>query len=90
MGGERFSASGLMVLDRGYLDIYPFERWETHTLPPLEEGTVFTPSSLLLHEGTTQPPPLLSEADLIRIMSAEGIGTDATIPEHISKVMERE
>lgn len=79
-----------MVLARNFLDVYPYARWTTHTLPTFTVGQQFTPSSLLLHEGRTGPPPLLAEHDLIRIMNDHGIGTDATIPEHISKVQERE
>lgn len=38
----------------------------------------------------TTPPQLLSESELISIMSHNGIGTDATIHEHIKKVLERD
>ncbi|CAE8596512.1 unnamed protein product [Polarella glacialis] len=40
-------------------------------------------------ESRTQPPPLLSEADLISAMDRTGIGTDATMHEHISKIQIR-
>jgi DNA topoisomerase-3 len=33
---------------------------------------------------------MLSEADLISLMDANGIGTDATIAEHIATVLKRE
>lgn len=89
MGGERFSASGLIVLDPGFLAVYPFIRWSTHTLPVMAPGFSFVPTSLLLHEGSTAPPPLLAEHDLIRIMNENGIGTDATIPDHIQTVQDR-
>lgn len=26
---ERFSASGLMIIARNYLDVYPYDRWST-------------------------------------------------------------
>ncbi|OEH80669.1 DNA topoisomerase iii [Cyclospora cayetanensis] len=42
-----------------------------------------------LHEGSTQPPSLLSEADLIDKMDKHGIGTDATMHEHIRTIQER-
>jgi hypothetical protein len=32
-----------------------------------------------LREGSTQPPPLLFERDLIAAMERHGIGTDATV-----------
>ena len=48
------------------------------------------PSVCELKEGTTTAPNLLTEADLVGLMDKNGIGTDATIAEHISKVIDRE
>ena len=42
-----------------------------------------------MEEGLTQAPPLLSESDLIGLMDKQGIGTDATIAEHIQKIQQR-
>lgn len=42
-----------------------------------------------MDEGRTQAPPLLSESDLIGLMDQKGIGTDATIAEHIQKIQQR-
>lgn len=41
-------------------------------------------------EGKTTPPDYLTEADLIALMDANGIGTDATMAEHIQKIQDRE
>lgn len=38
----------------------------------------------------TQPPQPLSEADLVSLLYENGIGTDATIHEHIKKIQDRE
>lgn len=54
MGGERFTAKGLIVLERNYLEIYPYDRWETNTIPNYEPGTSFTPHSLTMEDGMTQ------------------------------------
>ena len=43
-----------------------------------------------MNEGTTIPPKHLTEADLITKMNNTGIGTDATIHEHIKNVQVRE
>lgn len=40
-------------------------------------------------QGSTQPPPRLSERDLIAKMEQHGIGTDATVAEHIQKQIDR-
>lgn len=48
------------------------------------------PSACEMHEGSTSKPSLLTEADLIATMDSNGIGTDATIAEHIKKIQDRE
>ena len=45
--------------------------------------------ALLRMKGATQPPPRLTEASLIALMERHGIGTDATVAEHINKQLER-
>ena len=42
-----------------------------------------------MHDGETQPPAPLTEADLINLMDKNEIGTDATIHEHIKTVQDR-
>uniref|UniRef100_A0A453IUG3 DNA topoisomerase n=1 Tax=Aegilops tauschii subsp. strangulata TaxID=200361 RepID=A0A453IUG3_AEGTS len=49
----------------------------------------FVPTSLTLDSGVTRPPPLLAEADLLSCMDKAGIGTDATMHEHIKKLLDR-
>lgn len=48
------------------------------------------PSACELKEGSTTRPNLLTEADLVGLMDKNGIGTDATIAEHIAKIIDRE
>eukprot|EP00268_Persea_americana_P023587 TRINITY_DN23151_c0_g1_i6.p1 TRINITY_DN23151_c0_g1~~TRINITY_DN23151_c0_g1_i6.p1 ORF type:complete len:239 (+),score=52.97 TRINITY_DN23151_c0_g1_i6:1054-1770(+) len=52
-------------------------------------GQQFVPTSLTLDSGVTRPPPLLSEADLLSCMDKAGIGTDATMHDHIKKLLDR-
>lgn len=77
------------MLRRNYLEVYPYDKWATHALPNFEEGEVFIPNVIDLKEGTTSRPSLLTEADLVGLMDKNGIGTDATIAEHIAKIIER-
>ena len=90
LAGEEFSATGLMVIERNYLEVYTYDRWTGRKIPTFHEGEHFVPSSLLLSSGTTSPPSYLTESDLIGEMEAHNIGTDATIAEHIKRVIERE
>ncbi|KAK1947637.1 DNA topoisomerase 3-alpha [Phytophthora citrophthora] len=87
---ESFTASGLMVEERNYLDIYKYEKWNASAIPVYQQGQVFCPSTVVMINGETNPPPLLSEADLIAKMDSNGIGTDATIAEHIRTILKRE
>lgn len=93
MDSEEFTATGLMVLERNWLEIYhPWERWGTGQgeLPPLQIGSRIQPSSLLMKSGRTNPPTPISEVELITMMDRNGIGTDATIAQHIATIQDRE
>ena len=90
-GEETFTAHGVIVKERNYLDVYPYENWTgTVQLPKFSEGERFEPTEAMITEGKTSPPNYLTEADLIALMDANGIGTDATMAEHIEKIQERQ
>ncbi|KAJ7519084.1 hypothetical protein O6H91_20G022100 [Diphasiastrum complanatum] len=89
IAGEQFSAHGLMIIAKNYLEVYRFDSWGASTIPKFEVGQQFIPTRLTLDSGTTMPPPLLSEADLISLMDQAGIGTDATMHDHIKKCLDR-
>ncbi|EOR02841.1 hypothetical protein E3P92_03141 [Wallemia ichthyophaga] len=90
MAGEIFKASGSVLIEKNYLEVYIYEKWSNQTIPNFEQGEVFQPSICELREGKTTPPTLLTEADLVSLMDKNGIGTDATIAEHIHKIIDRE
>lgn len=46
-------------------------------------------NKIFLDEGMTKPPSYLTESELISLMDKNGIGTDATIHEHIKKILDR-
>ncbi|KAF1958324.1 prokaryotic type I DNA topoisomerase [Byssothecium circinans] len=90
-GGEIFSAHGLTVLARNYLDVYPYDKWESsQNLPQYTVGETFEPKEVNMDDGKTTAPSYLTEPELIALMDANGIGTDATMAEHIAKIKERE
>ncbi|GAA5913674.1 DNA topoisomerase 3 [Sporobolomyces salmoneus] len=90
IAGEHFSAKGLIVRERNYLDVYIYDKWTGNYLPDFQIGEQFESDELELKEGTTSQPNLLTEADLVSLMDKNGIGTDATIAEHIAKIIDRE
>ena len=89
MGDEYFKTKGLIIEDKGYLEIYPFDYWSNSYVPNFIEGEIITPYSLNMETGITSPPNFLTEAELISLMDKNGIGTDATIHEHIKHIQDR-
>lgn len=89
IAGEEFTATGLVVIERNYLEVYVYEKWNGNILPDFQLGEEFLPNLCELIEGSTTRPNLLTEADLVGLMDRNGIGTDATIAEHIAKIIER-
>lgn len=89
-GPETFSTHGLLVLERNYLDVYPYDKWESsQQLPAFTVGETFEPTEANMTDGKTTAPGYLTEPELIALMDANGIGTDATMAEHISKIKDR-
>jgi DNA topoisomerase III len=88
---EIFKASGLRVIERNYLDVYPYDKWESsQQLPEFQLNETFIPTEAKMTEGKTSPPGYLTEPELIAMMDANGIGTDATMADHIAKIKERD
>ena len=48
------------------------------------------PSSLEMVDGKTSSPKYLTEPELIALMDVNGIGTDATMADHIEKIVDRQ
>jgi DNA topoisomerase III len=89
-GDEMFHTRGVIVLERNYLDVYPYENWTNSTiLPKFTLDERFAPTEAMITDGKTSAPGYLTEPDLIALMDANGIGTDATMAEHIAKVKNR-
>uniref|UniRef100_A0A8C1ZDN9 DNA topoisomerase n=1 Tax=Cyprinus carpio TaxID=7962 RepID=A0A8C1ZDN9_CYPCA len=86
---ERFSASGLTIIARNYLEVYPYDKWYNKVIPLYTADTTFQPTAIEMVEGQTSPPQLLTEADLISLMEKHGIGTDATHADHIETIKSR-
>jgi len=90
IAGELFTANGLMIIEENYLKIYVYDKWGEKSIPLYQEGETFIPTKLEMTKGNTVPPKPLTEPDLIGLMDKNGIGTDATIHEHIKKIKDRE
>ncbi|KAI8368332.1 DNA topoisomerase [Choanephora cucurbitarum] len=90
MDTEFFDTKGLVILEKNYLEVYPYDKWTGNQIPEFQQGHEFIPDTLEMVPGKTSPPRLLTETDLIGMMEKNEIGTDATIAEHIQKILDRE
>ncbi|CAG2100204.1 unnamed protein product [Medioppia subpectinata] len=86
---EFFSLSGLRIEEKNYLEIYIYDKWTDKEIPRFNQNERFIPDSIMMTDGQTTAPELLTEAQLIALMEKHGIGTDATHAEHIEKIKER-
>jgi DNA topoisomerase-1 len=84
-----FFADGRMVVRPGYMLYYPYFRPADQPVPQMRPGQVLTVVEVRLVEGETKPPPRLDEAELLRLMEKNGIGTDATRATYPSLIVER-
>lgn len=90
LGGEAFTLTGLVILERNYLEVYyKYDKWTDKDIPNFVAGERVRPKSIALDSGVTTAPSLLTEKDLITLMDKHGIGTDATIAQHIKTVQDR-
>eukprot|EP00919_Chromeraceae_sp_WS-2016_P050937 GHVR01120711.1.p1 GENE.GHVR01120711.1~~GHVR01120711.1.p1 ORF type:complete len:540 (-),score=90.66 GHVR01120711.1:42-1661(-) len=90
VNGEGFHTSGLIVRERNWLDVYPYETWTGREVPNFLVNERLEPKTLNMTESQTGAPSLLTEAELIGKMDRYGIGTDATLHEHIQTVQHRQ
>lgn len=89
-GTEAFQICGDQVLELNFLEVYTYMKWTGRLLPAWYVGDKIPCVSFNLRESKTNPPKLLTEPDLVGLMDANGIGTDATMAEHITKIQDRE
>ncbi len=83
VGGLDLVAEGRRTISEGYWEIYPYERIEDSPIPRVEVGATVRVVNVEVEERETKPPDYLSEAELLALMKRHGIGTDATMQEHI-------
>ncbi|KAI4291810.1 DNA topoisomerase III [Pancytospora philotis] len=86
---EEFWCRGLQIIERNYLDVYIYDKWEATVVSDFAVGDVLA-NGIEVTAGSTTAPEYLTESDLISLMDKHGIGTDATIHEHIQKIQTRD
>ncbi|KAH8609744.1 putative DNA topoisomerase [Trypanosoma vivax] len=90
LGGEFFTFTGKVVEDPGFTEILSHFAVKDDKIPTnIQVGSDFPMSDVRLQAGQTQPPGYLTESDLIGMMERHGIGTDASISQHVNNIVER-
>ncbi|NYR15358.1 DNA topoisomerase [Pyrobaculum arsenaticum] len=82
-GKLEMEAEGQLVVDEGYWRIYPWERQSSKPLPRVSPGDPARAVKVDVVERETEPPPQMTESELLALMKKYGIGTDATMQDHI-------
>lgn len=88
-GCEDFTAKGFAMKQKNFLLIFTFQNVFENTIPDFDLYSEMQVLNSKMDTDKTTPPSLLNETDLISLMDKNGIGTDATIHEHISKIQHR-
>ncbi|CBH17906.1 DNA topoisomerase III, putative [Trypanosoma brucei gambiense DAL972] len=90
LSGELFTFTGKVVVDPGFTTILAHLAVKDDKVPTnIEVGSDFPINDVRLQAGQTQAPGYLTEADLIGLMEKNGIGTDASISQHVNNIVER-
>ncbi len=88
IGGEGFVLNFTRIVQDGFFEVYPYTRPESKDIH-IHEGLSIPVERIQLLKKMTKPPSRLSEAELLRYMERLGLGTKATRPEHIQKLISR-
>lgn len=95
IGGEEFVFTCHVVQERGFLYAMPWKAkdlklaevdWQMPNLSPREKVDV---QEVWVDQDTTRPPDYLKESELVSLMDKHGIGTDASIPQHMQNIVDR-
>jgi len=88
-----FRATGTIIEFPGFMALYTEGvdevTEEEGMLPPLREGDVLKPITILPKQHFTQPPPRYTEATLVKELEAKGIGRPSTYATILSTIQER-
>ncbi|MCS7146474.1 MAG: DNA topoisomerase [Nitrososphaerota archaeon] len=87
--GVEFRSSGRYLEEAGFFTVFPYFKPREERLPRMRDGDVLEVVEMRLVEEETRPPERLSEAELLRVMEVNELGTDATRPLYPSLLLRR-
>ncbi len=89
VGGEKFIAKGLEIIDRGWLKYYPYVRIEEKFVPKVDKNSLLKFKKVSVKKDYTKPPSRYSQGTLVEEMEKLGLGTKSTRHEIIEKLIQR-
>ena len=100
VSGEVFSTKRFNVTERGFLWAMPWmsraispllaqDRGMEQALPGVHQGAEVRVVSCNVTNDYSRPPQYLTESNLIAEMDKNGVGTDASIPQHVQNICDR-
>ena len=87
--GNEFTAKGSRILIPGWRSVYIFSKYEENILPEIKKGETLKISKIDEIEDFTTPPGNYSQGTILKLMEDLNLGTKATRPEILKKLMER-
>ena len=89
-GSEEYSASGNIIKEKGWMEIYNYYKPEENVMPALSRGEEIKPDKVQMKEGKTEPPKRYTKASLIALLEKKDLGTKATRASIIDTLFNRE
>jgi len=89
IGEDSFTVTGSMTIEAGFMAITPWAASKGKDLPSFTQGETVPIGVVEIQTQYTSPPGYLTESELLGMMEANGIGTDASMPTHIENICER-
>ncbi len=87
---EKYSISGEIVKERGWLNFYdPYYKPKEISIPKLEKGSEVKIDECYMKEGKTEPPNRYGKAGLISLLEKKELGTKATRAAIIDTLFDR-
>lgn len=87
--GNEFTAKGSRILVPGWRAIYTFSKYEENILPKIEKGEMLKIVKIDETEEFTTHRGNYSQGAILKVMEELNLGTKATRPEILKKLMER-
>lgn len=90
IAGKEFFANFSSSIQLDYLEIYNYEKWNNSKFHKYIEKDVFNPTSIEMLQHSTWPPNLLTQSELIELMSKNGICQDSNYIKQIQIIEQQE